>query len=215
MQRTQKQIEASRANGARSRGPVTDTGKAASSRNATKHGLTSRDIVLTTEDPADWESLRQSFFDHWQPDGEMESRLVEKLAACDWRLQRTVAMETALLNTEMDFMQPEIDRVFSEIDGPSRQALAFKSLAESKALEQLQRHQTRLTSEFHRTWKLLTQLQQERAAQQQIAAAQNEPEPESAPEPNPLPTPLPHRQTTPPNPQTTPEKEHESQCPPA
>ncbi|MBM3735090.1 MAG: hypothetical protein FJW39_04825 [Acidobacteria bacterium] len=215
MQRTQKQAEASRANGAHSRGPATTQGKAASSRNALKHGLTSRDIVLTTEDPAEWEALRQSFHDHWRPEGDMESRLVETLAACDWRLQRALAMETALLNTEMDIMASEIDRVFSEIDGPSRQALAFKSLAGSRALEQLQRHQTRLTSEFHRTWKLLKQLQEERAAQEQIASAQNEPEPESAPEPDHPPAPALLQPTTPSRAQITPDEEEKPQCPPA
>jgi hypothetical protein len=42
--RTARQIEASRLNGARSRGPVTDAGKRKSSRNSRSHGLYARTV---------------------------------------------------------------------------------------------------------------------------------------------------------------------------
>jgi hypothetical protein len=47
--RTERQIQASRANGARSRGPVTAEGKRNSSRNAVKHGWLAETIVLKSE----------------------------------------------------------------------------------------------------------------------------------------------------------------------
>jgi hypothetical protein len=43
---TPKQIAASRANGARSKGPVTDQGKRNSSRNSTRHDLFAETIRL-------------------------------------------------------------------------------------------------------------------------------------------------------------------------
>ena len=47
--RTPKQIAASRANGARSKGPVTAQGKRNSSRNSIRHGLFADTIVLEEE----------------------------------------------------------------------------------------------------------------------------------------------------------------------
>ena len=53
--RTPAQIEASRRNGARSRGPVTEEGKFRASRNALTHGLTAMEhLVLEDEAPGAW-----------------------------------------------------------------------------------------------------------------------------------------------------------------
>jgi hypothetical protein len=46
MPRTEAQIAASRANGLKSRGPVTAEGKAASRRNALKHGMAGEGVVI-------------------------------------------------------------------------------------------------------------------------------------------------------------------------
>ena len=51
---TEAKIEANRANAQHSTGPRTEEGKAASSRNALKHGLTSFTVLLPTEDPAEY-----------------------------------------------------------------------------------------------------------------------------------------------------------------
>jgi len=47
---TTKQIEANRRNAERSTGPTTPEGKARSSQNAVKHGLTARRSVITVGD---------------------------------------------------------------------------------------------------------------------------------------------------------------------
>ena len=47
---SKKQIEANRRNAKKSTGPKTEEGKAKSSTNARKHGLTSRQVWLSDED---------------------------------------------------------------------------------------------------------------------------------------------------------------------
>jgi hypothetical protein len=54
---SQRQIESSRTNGAKSRGPVNTLGKAISSRNHTQPGLSAGTVVLRNEDPALFQAL--------------------------------------------------------------------------------------------------------------------------------------------------------------
>ena len=149
--RSPNQIEASRRNGARSRSPVTEIGKATSAHNSTKHGLCSREVVLTNEDP--------------KPGGPPAKPSSSTGAASHWKLLRAESMETSILNAEMDILQPEIEKTFHRIDEPTRQAISIKSLADHSAvLAQLDRHQTRLSRQFDRTWKRLDQLRKDRPA---------------------------------------------------
>ena len=51
---SQLKSETARANGAKSRGPVTPEGRAASSRNSLRHGFTAESVVLPTESQEDF-----------------------------------------------------------------------------------------------------------------------------------------------------------------
>ena len=59
--------QASRTNGARSRGPKTPTGKNVSKINGLVHGLRAEQVVLPGEDPAEFEAERKGWFDDWKP----------------------------------------------------------------------------------------------------------------------------------------------------
>ena len=76
-------------------GPVTDAGKAISSKNATKHGCCSATLILPHESEADLKKVQTTWFTSYKPKDEGEKNLVEKLVTADWFLQRaTNALET-------------------------------------------------------------------------------------------------------------------------
>ena len=88
---------ANRQNSLHSTGPVTAAGKAASSQNAMRHGLTSKQIVLPGEDPAQYDELRQDLLATYVPANAAEALLVEELATASWRLLRARRQETLIL----------------------------------------------------------------------------------------------------------------------
>ena len=96
---TVNQLSANRANAKQSTGPKTLPGKARSSLNACKHGLTARTVVINEEDPAQFDALRQAFEEEFEPRSIMERELVERLAGIVWRLRRMPKFEAALLGS--------------------------------------------------------------------------------------------------------------------
>jgi hypothetical protein len=94
---SRKQIAANRRNAKQSTGPRTAEGKARSAQNATKHGLTSRQVVLADEDAAQFEELRRNLQEDLAPESQLETLLVNRIAAQQWRLARVPAIEAELL----------------------------------------------------------------------------------------------------------------------
>ena len=90
---SEAQLNANRENAQLSRGPITEDGKARSSRNSYKHGLTGRKIFLEGENLEAYQALVQSFLDHYQPQNIEERALVQIIADCHWRIDRAVSIE--------------------------------------------------------------------------------------------------------------------------
>src|ERR1044072_6825725 len=91
-----RRIEASRANGARSKGPVTPEGKKRSAVNAMRHGLLADVLVLDGEARENFELLLDQHVDRLQPADGVEYALVEEMASAYWRLHRNWAIEKRL-----------------------------------------------------------------------------------------------------------------------
>jgi hypothetical protein len=89
--------EASRINGAKSRGPKTALGKARSSRNALKHGLCAETFVaFGDEDQEAFEALEAALVEELAPQGVLQRLLVGRIARAAWRLERAERMEGEL-----------------------------------------------------------------------------------------------------------------------
>jgi hypothetical protein len=105
---TEKQINAARANGAKSRGPVTPEGKRISSMNRLRHGALARTIVLESESHEKFAALSAAWIEYLQPANPIERALVDTMITARWRLERLRAMETAGLSSGMRDKAAEI-----------------------------------------------------------------------------------------------------------
>ncbi|MGE3291154.1 MAG: hypothetical protein AB7O95_07215 [Geminicoccaceae bacterium] len=115
--RSPAQIEASRRNGARSRGPVTAEGKARASRNAVKHGLTAMThLVLDGEDAGELEELTFRMVVESGATSEIEARVARRLAFAFWKGERAERMEVALLRSAPKIRPPAHGFQWEEAD---------------------------------------------------------------------------------------------------
>ena len=91
--------EASRKNGAKSRGPKTPEGKARSARNALKHGMRAQKyVVLPDEDAAEFAGLEAALVEELAPVGALQAVLARRIAVAAWRLARADRIETELFD---------------------------------------------------------------------------------------------------------------------
>ena len=141
-----RRILASRANGARSKGPKTAEGKKRVAANAICHGLLANQVVLENESPEVFQALVCAYTSRLAPVDALEAGLVEEMASAYWRLRRGWSIETSLLNTALG-NQPFAGDKKGEI---ARSAAAFRHLAASPELPLLHRYETRLHNMFQR-----------------------------------------------------------------
>ncbi len=143
---TPAQQEASRRNGARSRGPTTPEGKARARRNALAHGLRAEVLpLLPGEDEDEFRALLADVHAHWPPRGPLDRQLALRLAGVLWRLRRVPAVERMLVE---DRRWPRERRV------PTARLLA-RAFGEDHALERLGAYERRLAAELRRILRLL------------------------------------------------------------
>lgn len=85
-----------------STGPRTEAGKAASSRNAFRHGLASGALLMPGEDPAEFESLLAGLLEDWEPDSNTERLLVHNMAKHQWLVDRAIRLQGEALAASPD-----------------------------------------------------------------------------------------------------------------
>jgi len=148
--------ESARINGAKSRGPSTEAGRARSSQNALKHGLCSQALLLPSEDPSEFHDLLTAYIQQLQPDGPVELDLVHEMVAAKWRLDRIALIETQLF---AGAIAVEEDRSDHPLTPTEALAGGFERLANGSSLAVLHRMESRLARAYSRALRNLLQLQ--------------------------------------------------------
>jgi hypothetical protein len=150
--------EASRRNGAKSKGPTTAEGKARAAQNALKHGLRAqKHMVLQGEDAAEFAALEAALMEELAPEGALQSLLAQRVVAAAWRLTRAERIEAQLFARMME--------------GGNMGLALIRDGNNAGAFDTLLRYRGGTLAEFWRALRTLKALQAEGHAQQVHEAA--------------------------------------------
>jgi hypothetical protein len=151
---TQKQRDASRANGRKSQGPVTAEGKAKTRFNALRHGIHAQTQIMFDESPADLAVLAAEYHEQYAPVNPTERFLVDTLVHNEWRLRRMRRVEAVLwIQAGRAFLAAPEQAAKDACDSGD----AF--VTGGSAMERLQRIVNSCGRNFHRAMKELQRLQ--------------------------------------------------------
>jgi hypothetical protein len=154
--------QTARTNGAKSRGPITPEGKARSSANSRRHGLTAS-VLIDGESDEHFQLLLADFMAQFQPQTAVETDLVEVMAIARWRLRRLLSIETNLFELEMVSRRKQINADFKGLDQQGRLAFVFQKLSDTgNSLALLIRYEGSLNRSYDKALKQLVQLQSTR-----------------------------------------------------
>ena len=161
-----QRLAANRANAQLSSGPRTEAGKAKSSMNAVKTGLTGRTVLLASEDAEAYEAHLLQYVDRFAPVSERETELVQSLADTQWRLDRIPNLEAGL------FALGRVrcaDLFEDEKNGQVRRAMidAHILVEDAKHFKNLHLQENRLLRRYEQHAKELRELQAQRKKEQE------------------------------------------------
>jgi len=142
--------QSSRINGAKSKGPTSESGKRTCSQNAVKHGMYTGRVVLSNESQEIYDRIKALYLECWQPVDLFEYEQVETLINCRWRIRRLEAVETATVHLTVLEQRAAVETKLSNVDPRTEQALAYRVLADSDLMEKHSRFEERLHRTFER-----------------------------------------------------------------
>jgi hypothetical protein len=167
---SQAKIDANRRNAKLSTGPKSPNGKRNASRNATKHDLLAKDIVIRTgdgqEDQAEFDSLLSKLRDYYKPVGEPEDLCVRELADSYWlsaralRCERGAVTLASTIHPKLPDLTPLEEDFLPRPDSNARHSLLQTSRGINYLLEKLEETQRDVESNGFVPQKLLRFLPQ-------------------------------------------------------
>jgi len=100
MSSPEERAATSRQNGQKSRGPISEAGKAVSAQNSLKHGLSGQAEPLPWENKQSFRELQTGLSSALEPRGMLEEFFVGQIAQTCWRLLRSDLIESGLFVKE-------------------------------------------------------------------------------------------------------------------
>ena len=143
----EKQMEANRSNAKLSTGPKSAAGKSLVAKNALKHGVFSKQLVLDDESKEEFEEVRREFYEQFKPEGFLEVLFWERALSAIWRLSRIGKIESLIIaeSGNSPFKEGKISDAFGGYSGGqlalmsryeiTLEKILFKSLSELRALQ--------------------------------------------------------------------------------
>jgi hypothetical protein len=160
-------MEANRRNAQLSTGPRSEIGRKTSSLNALRHGLTSRIVVLPTEDLAAYQKFSAEFLVDLAPETFPERQYAQTIIDTQWRLNRVRTLEDGMLALGHFGRESEIDPGHPEIHAALTAAAVFRE--HSQAFVNLSMHEQRLYRILKDASKSLDDMKTRRIAARQAA----------------------------------------------
>jgi hypothetical protein len=161
------QIESNRRNAQHSTGPRTEAGKRTSSLNALRHGLTSRVVVLPTEDLSAYNRFSDEFLADLAPATFAERQCAQTIIDTQWRLNRVRSIEDGMFALGHFGPETQIDPGHPEIHAALTAAAVYRG--HSQAFVNLSLHEQRLYRILTAASKSLEELKSKRIAARQAA----------------------------------------------
>jgi len=117
----EQRAEISRRNGAKSKGPKTETGRRRIAAANRTHGLYAVDAtVLDVESQEAFNLIRDAAIAQWQPRNAFESQYVEEIADCSWRIARLRNCATHQGNTAIRQFRQSSDTATNSMDAVTK-----------------------------------------------------------------------------------------------
>ncbi|MFN0102867.1 MAG: hypothetical protein ACKV2U_12340, partial [Bryobacteraceae bacterium] len=151
-----------RRNGALSKGPVSEEGKAHASRNAITHGrragtlalfVPPQSSLLANEDRQAFFALIDQNVAKYAPADSAERALVREISDCQWTAARLAQTRTAMLNRELFRHRENVEPIAPEFQDIEPTAVAYQAIAANRAMSTIRQEYmatARLTATLER-----------------------------------------------------------------
>jgi hypothetical protein len=157
-------VRTARLNALKSTGPRTPEGKAASARNAFKHGFAGANLTIDETEKEAFNDHLDTYFLRFKPQDQVEADSVRRIAEAQWKMDIINATEHAIMSLEGGFQMCLVDARLDPAQTTIHHYRAFALIeqSEGRAIDLCHRYYVSAAREYDRAMKTFYRLRQER-----------------------------------------------------